>query len=199
MPQIGQPLPPGPDARANAAAMATLVADLRSKVSALPAAIEVAAARPPIDLTAQTMARDRVGEAPPEIPAAVGAGSEDGFEPAPVAPPQAAEPATMGGRPRVFVHYSASQQGGADTAAAVAQSLRGQGYTVADLRAIPESIATASVRYFFAADRADAEALHDALGAALRGRGFSAGDLKSMAGYDPAPRRGTLEVWVPAG
>ena len=35
MPQIGQPLPPGPDARANAAAMATLVADLRSKVAAI--------------------------------------------------------------------------------------------------------------------------------------------------------------------
>ena len=35
MPHIGQPLPPGPDSRANAAAMATLVTDLRAKVAAI--------------------------------------------------------------------------------------------------------------------------------------------------------------------
>ncbi len=35
MPNIGQPLPPGPDSRANAAAMAALVADLRAKVAAI--------------------------------------------------------------------------------------------------------------------------------------------------------------------
>ena len=35
MPQIGTPLPPGPDARANAAAMAALVADLNAKVAAI--------------------------------------------------------------------------------------------------------------------------------------------------------------------
>jgi len=55
------------------------------------------------------------------------------------------------------------------------------------------------VRYFHNGDRAAAEALHDVLGGALRPRGYSAGDLKSMTGYADLPQRGTLEVWVPAG
>jgi hypothetical protein len=77
--------------------------------------------------------------------------------------------------------------------------LRERGYSVIDIRSVPVRIEQASVRYFFPRDRAPAEALHDALGDVLRDRGFSAGDLKSMTGYQPSPRRGTIEVWVPVG
>lgn len=173
--------------------------------AAAPAPVATAEAGPPIDLTAQTV--------PPEVPPAeraveseppvvTGAGVTDSVEPAPeseaapVEPEAEPEPA-IAATPRVFVHYSAEQPGAAEAAALVADSLRAQGFAVADIRAVPVRIDTASVRYFHAGDRATAEALHDAVGNALRGRGFSAGDLKSMAGYDPAPQRGTFEVWVP--
>jgi hypothetical protein len=99
----------------------------------------------------------------------------------------------------VFVHYSTGQPGADEAAAEVARELRERGFTIADIRAVPSRIATASVRYFYLDDRAEAEALQDALGAVLRSRGYSAGDLKAMTGYKPSPRRGTLEVWVPAG
>lgn len=168
---------------------------------AAPAPIETADAGPPIDLTAQTIPPEatrpeRSTDAPAEAPVATGAGSADI---APVPTPATEPEPTVAASPRVFVHYSSEQPGAADAAAEVAGNLREQGFTVADIRAVPLRIDTASVRYFYPGDRAKAEALHDALGSALRGRGFSAGDLKSMTGYDPAPRRGTLEVWVPAG
>lgn len=164
----------------------------------------------PEDLTAAT----RVANAAPEPPAGQAAAATP---PEPIAaPPEilaepevaAAEPeeavappdvAPAAGGPRVFVHYSTSQAGADEAAADVARELRERGFAVADIRAVPGRIETASVRYFHSGDRGDAEALHDALGVALRGRGFSAGDLKSMTDYRPAPRRGTIEVWVPAG
>ena len=168
---------------------------------AAPAPIETANAGPPIDLTAQTMPPEaappeRSPDAPAEVPIASGAG---GADTAPVPTPATEPEPAVAASPRVFGHYSSEQPGAADAAAEVAGNLREQGFTVADIRAVPLRIDTASVRYFYPGDRAKAEALHDALGSALRGRGFSAGDLKSMTGYDPAPRRGTLEVWVPAG
>ena len=171
---------------------------------AAPAPIATAEAGPPIDLTAQTLPPEAAPAEPPaepEPPVVTGAGTAEAVEPPPepegvVEPEPEPEPA-VAAPPWVFVHYSSEQPGAADAAAEVADSLRAQGFAVADIRAVPIRIATASVRYFHAGDRANAEALHDALGSALRGRGFSAGDLKSMAGYDPAPQRGTLEVWVP--
>jgi outer membrane biosynthesis protein TonB len=179
-----------------------------------PVPVEPAEAGPPVDLTAQTDPSEPPVDVPPQPPVAAGAGEtvplpapseatvpEAPVEAAPVPEPEPglAEPAGVAATPRVFVHYSSSQSGGADAAAVVAQSLREQGFTVVDIRAVPMSIETASVRYFYSADRANAEALHDALGAVLRPRGFSAGDLKSMTDYADLPRRGTLEVWVPAG
>ena len=179
-----------------------------------PAPVEPAEAGPPIDLTAQTIPPEPPADVPPEPPVAVGAGQtapqpapsetvvpEAPVEaaPAPEPEPVPAEPAGVAAAPRVFVHYSSSQPGGAEAAVVVASSLREQGFTVVDIRAVPMPIETASVRYFYSADRANAEALHDALGTVMRPRGFSAGDLKSMTDYADLPRRGTLEVWVPAG
>lgn len=119
----------------------------------------------------------------------------------PAAPPERETPAeneTATAGARVFVHYSTRQPGADEAAANVARELRDRGFTVVDIRAVPSRIETASVRYFFLDDRAQAEALQDALGSILRSRGFSGGDLKAMTDYRPAPRRGTIEVWVPA-
>jgi|GEM_PF-2596862 len=163
----------------------------------------------PEDLTAGTTvpaAEPAVPEADPapvppvprEQPT-VGAGEAVPAEPEAEPEPEPAddERAAPGGA-RVFVHYSTEQPGADEAAADVARQLRERGFSVVDIRGVASSIETASVRYFYPADRADAEALHDALGAALRGRGYSAGDLKTMTGFRPLPRRGTIEVWVPA-
>lgn len=170
-----------------------------------PDPVQMAEAGPPIDLTAQTIPAEPLPVEPatePGPPIVTGAGAAETVEPAPARTAQAEsesvpEPA-VAAAPRVFVHYSSEQPGAADAAAQVADNLRAQGFAVADIRAVPIRIETASVRYFHPGDRANAEALHDALGGALRGRGFSAGDLKSMNDYDPSPRPGTLEVWVPS-
>ncbi len=168
----------------------------------------VEAAGPPRDLTAgigdsapepeviESDAPVETAEVPPEPQPATPVDEAADSAPAVEAP---ANVAPASGGPRVFIHYSTAQPGADAAAAEVARQLRDRGFTIADIRAVPNQIETASVRYFFADDRAQAEALQDALGAVLRPRGFSGGDLKSMTGYRPSPRRGTLEVWVPAG
>lgn len=182
-----------PDGGEIAAADAEAPVDTPPDLPPVATPVETAELDPPVDLTEGTAAADQIA-LPADEPVAVGAGRAEVAvpEPAPIT-----EPATATAAPRVFVHYSSAQPGAADAAADVAGRLRAEGFIVADIRAVPMRIETASVRYFYDADRGNAEALHDALGGVLRPRGFSAGDLKSMTGYDPAPRRGTLEVWVP--
>jgi hypothetical protein len=93
----------------------------------------------------------------------------------PPAPP--APPAT-----RAFVHHVASP----DAARRLAGSLP-DGVRLAEIRQVRAAPPSADVRFFFAADRAAAQALAQRLGMRLR----------DMSHYRPLPQPGTLEVWLP--
>ena len=108
--------------------------------------------------------------------------------PAPLSrPPREAQLAS--GQPRVFLHHRAGSAAGAETAAALAGTLREGGFDVPDLRPVPAVPSQRVVRYFHAEDAAAAARLAGRLG-----RGWAIQDFR---GYEPSPGPGTLEVWVP--
>jgi DNA polymerase-3 subunit gamma/tau len=98
---------------------------------------------------------------------------------------------------RVFIHYRSGDAAEAALARRLADHLRRQGVTVADLRAVGFAIEAPSVRYFFAADRAASERLVGALAAffaaAPSERPAAPSDFTT---YAPKPRRGNVELWL---
>jgi hypothetical protein len=98
---------------------------------------------------------------------------------------------------RVFIHHVADQGDGA-LAQQLAEYLRGQGFTVADIRSVDFGIARPSVRYFFARDRAASQRLVEELGRFAAGGASLAPDRASdFTHFVPKPRPGSLEVWLP--
>jgi hypothetical protein len=81
----------------------------------------------------------------------------------------------------------------------LADYLRGQGFTVADIRPVDFRIGKPSVRYFFARDRAASQRLVEELGRFSGGRTSLAPDQASdFTHFLPKPRPGSVEVWLPA-
>jgi hypothetical protein len=94
---------------------------------------------------------------------------------------------------RVFVHYTASAAGEEATAMHLARLLEAKGFAV-EARAVDFPIDVDSIRYFFPADRDDAEALS----ASLKGQipGGAAPPVLDFTAYEPKPSPGSLEIWI---
>ena len=100
---------------------------------------------------------------------------------------------------RVFIHHFAGSGGDAALAQRLAEHLRGQGFTVADIRPVDFSIGKPSVRYFFGDDRIASERLVAELGRFLEEGTSPAPDHASdFTHFVPKPRPGNVEVWLPA-
>ena len=81
----------------------------------------------------------------------------------------------------------------------LADHLRGQGFTVADIRPVGIRIEEPSVRYFFEDDRSASERLVDELGRFFDEAASGAPDHASdFTHFMPKPRPGNVEVWLPA-
>ena len=107
------------------------------------------------------------------------------------------DPALPAGEIRVFIHHVADQRDGA-LAQRLADYLRGQGFTVADIRSVDFSIGKPSVRYFFARDRAASQRLVEELGRFSAGGASLGPDHASdFTHFVPKPRPGSVEVWLP--
>ena len=107
------------------------------------------------------------------------------------------DPALPAGEIRVFIHHVADQRDGA-LAQRLADYLRGQGFTVADIRPVDFSIGKPSVRYFFARDRAASQRLVEELGRFSAGGASLGPDHASdFTHFVPKPRPGSVEVWLP--
>ena len=77
--------------------------------------------------------------------------------------------------------------------------LRGQGFTVADIRPVDFSIGKSSVRYFFVGDRAASQRLVGELARFSEGATSLAPDrAERLHPFPPKPRPGSVEVWLPA-
>ncbi|GIL39019.1 hypothetical protein [Roseiterribacter gracilis] len=101
---------------------------------------------------------------------------------------------------RIFVHYRRGDAAGEQAAAALVEHLRARGFRIAEVRPVDLRINQASVRYFFDGDRARSETLEREVDAYVRNVGLAPrSDLLPMRYYEPKPRPGTLEVWLPSG
>jgi hypothetical protein len=108
-------------------------------------------------------------------------------------------PALPAAEIRVFIHHFAGRDADAALAERLAGHLRGQGFTVADIRPVDFSVSKASVRYFFEDDRSASERLVDEFGRFLEDAGARAPDQASdFTHFTPKPRPGNVEVWLPA-
>jgi hypothetical protein len=100
---------------------------------------------------------------------------------------------------RIFIHHVAEHQKDAALAQRLADYLRSQDFTVADIRPVDFSIGKPSVRYFFARDRAASQRLVEELGRFFEGRKALTPDHASdFTHFLPKPRPGNVEVWLPA-
>ena len=100
--------------------------------------------------------------------------------------------------PRVVIHYGVASASGAALARSIAASLAGDGFGEPELRAVPHNVGTTSIRYFRAADRAAAERLVATARPLLTEAGRAAPTTPiDFTDYQPLPRPGTLEIWVP--
>jgi hypothetical protein len=108
-------------------------------------------------------------------------------------------PALPAGKIRVFIHHVADHYGDAALAQRLADHLRRQGFTVADIRPVGVRIEKPSVRYFFEDDRSASERLVDELGGFFEEATSRAPDHASdFTHFVPKPRPGNVEVWLPA-
>jgi hypothetical protein len=104
-------------------------------------------------------------------------------------------PASLATQTRVFVHYSASAVGAPATAMHLVRELKAEGFA-AEARAVEFPIPANSIRYFFDADREQAEALRSSLEDHIPGG--AALSVMDFTSYEPRPRPGLLEVWLRA-
>lgn len=124
-------------------------------------------------------------------------------EPAPMALPQQLatedEPLAAPAAPRVVIHYSAGNASGATLARDIAAALGGDSFGEPEIRAVPQTVVTASVRYFHGADRDAAARLVASVRALLAGAGRAAPVTPiDFTDFTPSPRPGTLEIWIPS-
>lgn len=124
-------------------------------------------------------------------------------EPAPMALPQQLatedEPLAAPAAPRVVIHYSAGNASGATLARDIAAALGGDSFGEPEIRAVPQMVVTASVRYFHGADRDAAARLVASVRPLLAGAGRAAPVTPiDFTDFTPSPRPGTLEIWIPS-
>jgi DNA-directed RNA polymerase specialized sigma24 family protein len=181
-----------------------------------PAPTTAAPPPPPLPVEVPPPIRDLIGDplVAPEPPATVRprGGPDLGLSPAELAPETEAEvPATapaparspppqaaVPGQDRIFIHHRAGDAASAGLADRLAEALQRGGSGIVVIRSVPFGIGRPGVRYFHAGDRAAAEALVRAAGAALGADGYAAPRAASdFTDYRPAPRPGTLEIWLP--
>jgi hypothetical protein len=178
---------------------AVLVVAARASVANEPmlAALHVPALPPPplpLPPTARTEAAASrpAGLAPASLPVPITT-----TQPQPQAqtqPQTQAEP----GSPHVVVQYGRADEESARDAEAIATRLRARGYQT-ELHPLDLRINKASVRYFFDADRTRSQVLEREVNAFVRETGLArSSDLLPMRYYEPKPRRGTVEVWLPS-
>jgi hypothetical protein len=175
------------------AARASDATESRQVASAtMPAATEADAARPPTQAAPQKMQPAPQAIMPASLPV-----------PPPAAPlggsGTSTPPPEPAGPQRVFVHYRRDDAAGEQAAQAIAERLRTHGFPIAELRPVDLRINQASVRYFFDGDRARSQALEREVDAFVRQAGLAPrSELLPMRYYEPKPRPGTLEVWLPS-
>lgn len=121
-------------------------------------------------------------------------------------PPATAETAPGGlqheeGAVRVFIHHAAADARQAVRAALLADRLMGEGFAVADIRTVPYRIGSARVRYFFGTDLDGARRILRAAGPLMAesSGGAAPRDPDDFTHYEPKPRPGTVEIWLPGG
>jgi hypothetical protein len=145
------------------------------------------------DTTAQVTGEalsSEISSAPPTLPARAQAAE---------ASASADRPAPPVGEIRVFIHHTAGRAGDAALAQRLADHLRGQGFTVADIRPVDFRIGKASVRYFFEDDRSASERLAADFGRFMQEAGARApDDASDFTHFMPKPRPGNVEVWLRA-
>jgi Sulfocyanin (SoxE) domain len=108
-------------------------------------------------------------------------------------------PALSPGEIRVFIHHVANHHGVAAVAERLADQLRRQGFTVADIRPVDFTIGKPSVRYFFEDDRSASKRLVEELTWFFEeGTSLAPDHASDFTHYLPKPRPGTVEVWLPA-
>jgi hypothetical protein len=153
--------------------------------------------------------------APPPEPAAAPPEREDqAAAPTAVPPPspsrQPAASASSGGavsiaplspQARVFIHHSANDRAAAARAAALASELQDQGASAVAVRSVPFGIRGLSVRYFHPGDRGSAAQVLDLTKGALAedATASAPSSPSDFTSFSPAPRLGTIEVWLPGG
>jgi hypothetical protein len=108
-------------------------------------------------------------------------------------------PAPPVGEIRVFIHHTANRAGDTALAQRLADHLRSQGFTVADIRLVDFSIGKASVRYFFEGDRSASERLVAEFGRFMDDAGArSLKRASDFTHFTTKPRPGNVEIWLPA-
>ena len=106
----------------------------------------------------------------------------------PAAPPQV----------RIFIHHTAGP-GNALPAIQLAAYLETHGFAVTDIRQVDVPIERPSVRYFSGGDRRESRRLVDAIGAFYaKAPGRAPHEAADFSQLVPKPRRGSIEVWLPA-
>jgi hypothetical protein len=107
---------------------------------------------------------------------------------------------------RVFVHYTARAAGAPATAMHLVRHLKAEGFA-AEAREVGQAIESDSIRYFFAADRDQAEALRSSLEGQVPGGGaprvldFTRFDPKawsSTPATTTGPTQRHIELWIRA-
>jgi hypothetical protein len=110
-----------------------------------------------------------------------------------------ARPLPAAGAIRIFIHHVKGRSRDAALAQRLADRLRSQGFTVADIRPVDFAIGKPSVRYFFEQDHDGSERLVEALGRYFKRAPFLAPEHASdFTHFEPKPRPGNVEVWLPA-
>lgn len=121
-------------------------------------------------------------------------------EPAPAPEPASSRAAgvPLPGEPRLFIHYTAGDEAAATRARELAVRLEERGAALVVTRSVPFAVRGLSIRYFHAQDRAGAAAVVvDA--AAFAGRTPAPAGPSDFTDFTPAPRLGTIEIWLPGG
>lgn len=117
-------------------------------------------------------------------------------EPAVVEP----QPAASGTGLRVFLHFTAGDPDARDKAERLARELRRRGLTVADIRAVPQSVRSSMIRFYHESDRGQLRELAAALADSARSAGTpDSWYVSDFTRHASPPRVGNVEVWIPNG
>lgn len=99
---------------------------------------------------------------------------------------------------RVFIHHTAGAEN-ALAAIQLAAFLQARGFDVVDIRPVDVNIERPTVRYFFDGDQPESGRLVEAIGAFYaKARGRAPDEAADFSRFSPKPRRGNIEVWLPA-